>query len=43
MNQHRLVVCSSVVEWDYDSTAAFIPDEVNKFRLFYQMTRITRN
>jgi hypothetical protein len=43
MNQHRLVVCSSVVEWDYDSTAAFIPDEVNKFRLFYQMTRITKN
>ncbi|MEY9719263.1 hypothetical protein ABIA22_001753 [Sinorhizobium fredii] len=43
MNQHRLVVCSSVVEWDYDSTAAFATDEVNKFRLFYQMTRITRN
>ncbi|WP_085025254.1 phage terminase large subunit [Ensifer aridi] len=43
MNQHRLVVCSSVIEWDYDSTAAFATDEVNKFRLFYQMTRITRN
>ncbi|RVI36673.1 DNA maturase B [Sinorhizobium meliloti] len=43
MNQHRLVICSSVIEWDYDSTAAFPTDEVNKFRLFYQMTRITRN
>lgn len=43
MNQHRLVVCSSVIEWDYDSTAALPSEEVNKFRLFYQMTRITRN
>lgn len=43
MNQHRLVVCSKVIEWDYASTEAFPSDEVNKFRLFYQMTRITRN
>lgn len=42
MNQHRLVVCSSVVDFDYDSTAAYPSDEVNKYRLFYQMTRITR-
>lgn len=43
MNQHRLVVCSSVVKWDYDSTADLATDEVNKYRLFYQLTRITRN
>lgn len=42
MNQHRLVVCSSVIDYDYDSTAALPSDELNKYRLFYQMTRITR-
>ncbi|MGH0299296.1 phage terminase large subunit [Sinorhizobium meliloti] len=42
MNQHRFVVCSSVIDWDYDSTASYPSDEINKFRLFYQMTRITR-
>lgn len=42
MNQHRLVVCPSIVEWDYNSTANLPDQEVNKFRLFYQMTRITR-
>jgi hypothetical protein len=43
MNQHRLVVDPKVIEWDYDSTAALPTDEVNKYRLFYQMTRITKN
>lgn len=43
MNQHRLVVDNKVIEFDYDSTAAYPSDEVNKYRLFYQMTRITRN
>jgi hypothetical protein len=43
MNQHRLVVDPKVIEWDYDSTADLPTDEVNKYRLFYQMTRITKN
>lgn len=42
MNQHRLVVCPSVIEKDYRSTENFAVDDVQKYRLFYQMTRITR-
>lgn len=42
MNQHRLVVCSSVVEWDYSSTASYGQEDMKNMRLFYQMTRITR-
>ncbi|AJD41066.1 hypothetical protein RGR602_CH01727 [Rhizobium gallicum bv. gallicum R602sp] len=30
MNQHRLAVCSSLVDWDYDNTASYTTDEVNK-------------
>lgn len=41
MNQHRLVVDRSLVERDYESTKAYIPEEQNRYRLFYQMTRIT--
>lgn len=43
MNQHRLVVCSSVIEWDYESTEAYTSEDMVRMRLFYQMTRITRN
>ncbi|UWF59816.1 phage terminase large subunit [Brucella sp. 2716] len=43
LNQHRLVVCSSVVEWDYESTEGYTSDDMVRMRLFYQMTRITRN
>ncbi|MCG5484016.1 MAG: phage terminase large subunit [Sinorhizobium meliloti] len=42
MNQHRLVVCSSVVEWDYSSTSSYGQEDMKNMRLFYQMTRITR-
>ncbi|UJX45746.1 phage terminase large subunit [Xanthobacter sp. YC-JY1] len=41
MNQHRLVVCPSVVEGDFRSTDAYEPDAQRDCRLFYQMTRIT--
>ncbi|MFG1395858.1 phage terminase large subunit [Roseixanthobacter pseudopolyaromaticivorans] len=41
MNQHRLVVCPSVVEQDYSSTEDYSPDDQRDCRLFYQMTRIT--
>ena len=43
MNQHRLVVCSSVIDWDYESTEGYTSDDMLRMRLFYQMTRITRN
>ena len=42
MNQHRLVVCSSVVKHDYLSTERYESDAVRDMRLFYQMTRISR-
>lgn len=42
MNQHRLVVCSSVIEWDYSSTTSYGQEDMKNMRLFYQMTRITR-
>lgn len=42
MNQHRLIVCSSVVEWDYKSTASYPAEDTQRYRLMYQMTRITR-
>lgn len=42
MNQHRLVVCSSVVEKDYSITTGYSQEDMVSMRLFYQMTRITR-
>lgn len=43
MNQHRLVVNKGLIKRDYDSTADKRPEEVNRFRLFYQMTRLTKD
>lgn len=43
MNQHRLIVNKSLLKRDYDSTADKRPEEVNRFRLFYQMTRLTKD
>ena len=43
MNQHRLVVDRSVVEWDYNSTKDLPPEQAFKYQLFYQMSRITRD
>lgn len=41
MNQHRLVVCRSVVEADWRGIDTQIGDDAHRYRLFYQMTRIT--
>ncbi len=41
LNQHRLVVCPSVVEADYKSTEEYQGDDVQRCRLFYQLTRMT--
>ena len=43
MNQHRLVVCRSVVEQDHRSTEGYTAAEVNRRRLFFQMTRLTKD
>lgn len=43
MNQHRLVVCSSVIDQDYQSTIGYGAEDEPRFRLIYQMTRVTRD
>lgn len=42
MNQHRLVVDRSVIEWDYNSTKDLPPEQRLKYQMFYQMSRMTR-
>lgn len=42
LNQHRLVVCPSVIEADFKSTETYTGDDVQRCRLFYQLTRMTR-
>jgi hypothetical protein len=41
MNQHRLVVDKKLIQRDFDSTADLRPELINRYRLFYQMTRLT--
>lgn len=43
MNQHRLVVSKDIVQSDFDSTIDYPKEDQNNYRLFYQMTRITRD
>lgn len=42
LNQHRLVICESVISKDYKSTDSYLKDDQVKMRLLYQLTRITR-
>jgi hypothetical protein len=42
MNQHRLIVDRSVVEWDYASNKDAAPEERLLYMLFYQMSRMCR-
>lgn len=42
MNQHRLVVDKGLFQRDYDSVEAYPLEQQARYRLFYQMTRITR-
>ena len=42
LNQHRLVVDKSVIEWDYKSNADAAPEERLMYMLFYQMSRMCR-
>lgn len=41
MNQHRLVVCRSVIEGDFRSTRGLPPEQALRRQLFYQMSRLT--
>ena len=42
LNQHRLVVNRSVVEWDYNSNKDEAPELRLMYMLFYQMSRMCR-
>lgn len=42
MNQHRLVVCDSVIREDARSTKDYPTEQAVKRQLFYQMSRITK-
>ena len=42
MNQHRLIVDKSVIEWDYKSNPDEAPEKRLLYMLFYQMSRMCR-
>lgn len=43
LNQHRLVVDRGLLQRDYDSTKHHPPERQNRYRMFFQLTRITRD
>ena len=42
LNQHRLIVNRSVIEWDFKSNPDAAPEERLLYMLFYQMSRMCR-
>ena len=42
LNQHRLVIDRSVIEWDFKSNPQAAPEERLVYMLFYQMSRMCR-
>jgi hypothetical protein len=42
MNQHRLIIDRSVVEWDFNSNKDSPPEDRLLYMLFYQMSRMCR-
>ena len=42
LNQHRLIVDRSVVDWDYKSNPTEAPEHRLMYMLFYQMSRMCR-
>ena len=42
LNQHRLVINRSVIDWDYNSNKDAPPEERLLYMLFYQMSRMCR-
>ena len=43
MNQHKLVVSPTLINHDYESTHSLPPEKQNQYRLFHQMTRLSRD
>lgn len=43
LNGHRLVVDRRLMERDYKSTESLPPEHQNRYRLFFQLTRVTRD
>jgi hypothetical protein len=43
MNQHRLIMCSSVIKDDYENYNSYAEDRAHLYQLMYQLTRITRD
>lgn len=41
ITQHKLVICPTVVEHDYNSVAGYDTETQHQYRLLYQLTRIT--
>ena len=42
LNQHRLIIDRSIIEWDFTSNADAAPEERLLYMLFYQMSRMCR-
>ena len=42
MNQHRLIIDKSVIDWDYNSNPDEAPEKRLQYMLFYQMSRMCR-
>ena len=42
LNQHRLIIDKSVIEWDYNSNKDAAPEQRLLYMLFYQMSRMCR-
>ena len=42
LNQHRLIVNKSVIDWDYRSNPEAAPEQRLLYMLFYQMSRMCR-
>ncbi len=42
LNQHRLVLNKTVIDWDYKSNKDLAPEERLQYMLFYQMSRMCR-
>jgi len=42
LNQHRLILNRSIIDWDYRSNQDIAPEERLQYMLFYQMSRMCR-
>lgn len=43
LNQHRLIVCKSVIKSDAESILVYPTEQQQQYSLFYQLTRITKD